>query len=611
MTWIKRQLSNQSQQLASSQECSVDFKRPTPENETLFQAFEWHIQSLPPPPNESHSSKSHYTRLCRVLPDLVDLGISSIWLPPGCKANNPQGNGYDCYDLWDLGEFDQKFARSTRWGSREELEDLFQQARGLRDGKGVQIIWDTILNHKTAGDSVEEDIWAVEVHGADRRVETCAPKKINAWLRYDFPGRARDGMKYSDFHWNSKHFNGTDWDQKAEKHAIYKLIDEPASCPKPEAKQQHSFRRLSRIPHKLVSTPPSKRPGKGWAEDVDDMYGNFDFLMFSNIDHSHPAVRTDLLNWADWMIWETGVDGFRLDAAKHYSSAFTKEWIDRVQIARKNRDLSPALIIGEVWSPDFRRIIKWLDAVGPNVFAYDSPLVYNFSRISEDVRTKSKNADLRTILQDTLLVKRPEAALTLVTNHDTQAGQSSFVPMDSGLKSLFYAFILLRHEGRPCVFWGDMYGTSGPFAEPPACSVTLPSSKEHRVSNSDARSLLPSLVLARKLFAYGPQNDYFDSMSCIGFTRAGTHDRPYGCVVVMSISPARNTKGKVSLAIKRMRAGQEGEIWVDLLGSGQQVEIDEKSEGLFTCQGGEVCVFVKKDAPGFEKFPVDFDHTQT
>jgi alpha-amylase len=71
---------------------------------------------------------------------------------------NRHGNGYDIYDLWDLGEFDQKGARSTKWGSMEELRTLIQAAKHLE----MEVIWDTVINHKTGGDSTEE-VWAVEV----------------------------------------------------------------------------------------------------------------------------------------------------------------------------------------------------------------------------------------------------------------------------------------------------------------------------------------------------------------------------------------------------------------------------------------------------------------
>lgn len=119
---------------------------PTPQNQTLLQAFEWHTPG------------DHWNRLAEVVQTLCDFGITSLWLPPGCKANSPQGNGYDCYDLWDLGEFDQKWTRATKWGSREELDEMMAKAKSL----GVKVIWDAVLNHKTAGDAKEE-CWAVEV----------------------------------------------------------------------------------------------------------------------------------------------------------------------------------------------------------------------------------------------------------------------------------------------------------------------------------------------------------------------------------------------------------------------------------------------------------------
>lgn len=132
--------------------------QPTPDNRTLFQTFEWHTPSQPPAPDQTHAPTSHYARLAQLIPSLAQLGVNSVWLPPGCKANSAQGNGYDCYDIWDLGEFDQKYARSTRWGSREELQDVMDTARR----EGVHCIWDAVLNHKTAGDATEET-WAVEV----------------------------------------------------------------------------------------------------------------------------------------------------------------------------------------------------------------------------------------------------------------------------------------------------------------------------------------------------------------------------------------------------------------------------------------------------------------
>lgn len=68
------------------------------------------------------------------------------------------GNGYDIYDLYDLGEFDQKGAVPTKWGTKRELEDLMCQAQNL----GIGVIWDAVLNHK-AGADYPEPFQAVKV----------------------------------------------------------------------------------------------------------------------------------------------------------------------------------------------------------------------------------------------------------------------------------------------------------------------------------------------------------------------------------------------------------------------------------------------------------------
>ncbi|KAI7217253.1 glycoside hydrolase family 13 protein [Hortaea werneckii] len=577
------------------------------ENELLLQTFEWHTPSQPPAPNETHSPNSHYARLTRIVPSLASLGVTGFWLPPGCKANEPSGagNGYDCYDIWDLGEFDQKFTRSVKWGSREELNDLLQAAKQ----QGVEIIWDSVLNHKTAGDGTEET-WAVEVDGEDRRVETCSPKKIEAWLKYDFPGRASAGMKYSKMRWRAEHFNGTDWDQSREHKAIYKLIDDPASFPKPGQESQQpansGMNRLARFAGK-ISGAPQTRPGKGWAEDVDDLHGNFDYLMFSNIDHRHPEVQQELKNWGEWMLNDTGVDGFRLDAVQHFSFNFSREWISHIQQVSQATRGKGAMVIGEVWTGEVWRILKWLDSLGQGAYAYDAPLLYNFSRISEDVRMGSPNADLRTIARDSLVEARPQSAVTIVTNHDTQPGQAVATPIMPELKTVFYAFTLLRQEGVPCVFWGDLYGIrAGPSPCPPACMV--PAS-----DGTGMRSLLPDLMLARRLFAYGPQKDYWDAMSCIGFTRQGSPDKAgSGCAVIMSIGEPidESAKENEQWTQKGMEIGQPGEIWVDILGepgSRAEVQIGDDGWGLFTCKEKSVGVFVRQDAAGVEKFPTGFN----
>ncbi len=103
-----------------------------------MQAFEWYVPA----------DHAHWRRLNAALPGLKSIGVDNIWIPPACKASSPEGNGYDVYDLYDLGEFDQKGSIRTKWGTKEELMDLI----GVGEKVGVGVYWDAVLNHKAAAD---------------------------------------------------------------------------------------------------------------------------------------------------------------------------------------------------------------------------------------------------------------------------------------------------------------------------------------------------------------------------------------------------------------------------------------------------------------------------
>lgn len=112
------------------------------ENTTFFQGFEWYLPS----------DGKHYQRLMRKLEGLQQLGVDQVWLPPGCKAGWQGSNGYDVYDAYDLGEFDQKGSRRTKFGDKQDLMDLSSYARKI----GVELCWDAILNHRSSADYTEK-----------------------------------------------------------------------------------------------------------------------------------------------------------------------------------------------------------------------------------------------------------------------------------------------------------------------------------------------------------------------------------------------------------------------------------------------------------------------
>lgn len=77
-------------------------------------------------------------------------GIDAIWLPPVSKAQNgPFSMGYDPFDYYDFGEYDQMGSIETRFGSRNELQSLINAAHNNQ----LSVIADIVLNHNSGGDS--------------------------------------------------------------------------------------------------------------------------------------------------------------------------------------------------------------------------------------------------------------------------------------------------------------------------------------------------------------------------------------------------------------------------------------------------------------------------
>ena len=64
---------------------------------------------------------------------LKKMGATAVWFPPATKgAQGKEDMGYAPYDLYDLGEFDQKGSVGTRYGTKDEyLKRLWEHYLSL------------------------------------------------------------------------------------------------------------------------------------------------------------------------------------------------------------------------------------------------------------------------------------------------------------------------------------------------------------------------------------------------------------------------------------------------------------------------------------------------
>lgn len=502
----------------------------TQQNQLILQGFEWNLIN----------DGKHWVRLKTLAKELKDMGITSIWIPPAYKGakgfslwRKEDGEyvdashdvGYGAYDLWDLGEFDQNGSVRTKYGTKEELIEAIQELKK----HGIEVIADIVMNHKIGNEEDWEFVEAVEVDSYNRNLVTSAPYTIKATTVFNFPNR---NDKYSDFKWNWTHFTGTDHD-----------VTYP---------NQYKLRRFK---------------DKNWNWEVDSQFGNFDYLLGADIDHSNPAVIEELTKWGKWFTDTLGLDGYRLDVVKHIRFEFMKNWLEEM---RKHTGKN-MFAVGEYPTSSIDDLLNYLYKTDYACKLFDFPLQRLFHEFSHHPRR-----DLRELQHAGFTNLYEEHSVTFVDNHDTQPAQAFDCYVERWFKPHAYAYILLREKGLPSVFWGDLFGVG-------ACS------RNQTPPLAPMKRELTTLMHARKKYAYGVQHDYFNNPNLVGWTREGLRDVVgSGLAVVMS----NDQSGLIKMYVGIHHAGK---TWINLMSNeNEEVVIDKHGFGYFCVFGRTVAVYVPK-----------------
>lgn len=362
----------------------------------MMQYFEWYL------PNDG----TLWKKIAENAHSLATVGITALWLPPAYKGEaGIHDVGYGVYDMYDLGEFDQKGTIRTKYGTKDE----YLMAIKALHKEGLQVYADVVLDHLMGADYTEQ-IQAYEENNKNR-LQILGEHTIEAWTGFNYPGR---NNKYSSFKWNHSHFDGVDYDERTKRSAVYNFVGTP------------------------------------WDTGVAAENANYDYLMGADICFSKPEVVEQLNIWGQWYLDFTQVDGFRLDAIKHIHNTFFLDWLTNL----RNSSTRELFAVGEYWTPDTRELLRYLDISKQCLSLFDVPLHFNFYNACK----QSGYFDMSKILDNTLMSIIPSHAVTFVENHDTQAGQALETCIESWFKPIAYAIILLRTQGYPCIFYGDYYG---------------------------------------------------------------------------------------------------------------------------------------------------------
>lgn len=435
-------------------------------NGVMMQFFHWY----------NPADGSLWNELKTKATDLANVGITAVWLPPAYKGlAGGYDVGYGVYDMYDLGEFDQKGSVRTKYGTKDEYIAAIEAAHSA----GIRIYADVVLNHKMGADG-EEEAEARPMSPDNRHQPIGDTQTVKVWTHFTFPGRQG---QYSDFEWHWWHFDAVDYNAYNEGEKAVYLFKE-----------------------------------KTFDSDVDLEKGAFDYLMGCDLDMGHPEVKAELDRWGEWVVDTTQIDGFRFDAVKHVKAGFFPEWLNH---CRQYSD-KPLFAVGEYWSDNIEALHHFVKVTGGNVMLFDAPLHYNFTVASN----AGRDFDLRQIFDDTLVQEQPALAVTLVDNHDSQPLQALESVVKSWFKPLAYALILLRRDGYPCIFYADYYGAH--------YKDKGRDGNEYEIWLDSHQWLIDKFLSARQTYAYGDQYEYFDHANTVGWTRLGDDQHPGGMAVVIS-----------------------------------------------------------------------------
>jgi alpha-amylase len=248
----------------------------------VLQGFWWDYWN-----NNYQNGWSNY--LSDLGPRLRNLGIDGVWIPPSIKNASTSSNGYSPFDQYDLGDKYQKASLKTRLGNKDELLRMV----GMLHANGMDVIQDVVFNHlDNAGSSNGSGGSDPAANNGDgntyknfRYVSYSRPATDESAT--DYLGRSgRWPKNWQNYHSNAGHVcNSGDW------------------C------------------------------AAWFGPDV--CYYSGAYGQSSNATHNPTQLsdhmRTGARNWFVWMKKQTGVDGFRLDAVKHFPQWATQDFLYNVK----------------------------------------------------------------------------------------------------------------------------------------------------------------------------------------------------------------------------------------------------------------------------------------
>lgn len=203
----------------------------------------------------------------------------------------------------------------------------------------------------------------------------------------------------------------------------------------------------------------SNESGNHWHQGNGGYYFGFFCDCMPDLNYANPGVTTEMLEVTRYWLKDIGVDGFRLDAAKHLieeggkleNTPATHEWFKDFYTFYKN-ERAEAYTVGEVYGAG---------AFIATTYEEQFDHVFNFelaSGIMNSVNGES-NTGITSAWKFTLSDITDGDYATFLTNHDQNRVMSVFNGNEE--KAKLAAVILLTSPGTPFIYYGEEIGMQG------------------------------------------------------------------------------------------------------------------------------------------------------
>ena len=436
----------------------------------VFQGFWWDFKN-----NNYPQGWANY--LIDLAPRLREMGITAIWVPVNIKNENPLSVGYSPFDHYDLGDKYQKSNLKTPFGDKDE----FLRMVAVMHANGIEVVQDIVLNHMDRAGSASGA-------GGQDPAATAFYNSISG-LPADPTGGAKT-FRYTSF-------GGPAQDESA---ADY-------------------LSRQGRWPKNWQNFYPNPSDRRFTGDDLtrttfgpDIAFNDGSVGQSSNATYNpvqaQTYMRTEARAWMTWMKKQTGIDGYRLDAVKHFPAAVAEDMLFNMQNnAGFASGTSEMLAVAE-WVGGKAEVDAYVDAVQDRAGTFDFAL-HGFSNTPGLVAMVYGQggydmSNLPSTQQD-----RRFRTFPFVNNHDTfrppgsangnyptnpngsqqrwTSGSELAPNIDPREPRLAAAYaVMMAMDGNPGIFFEDLFdvGTTGKrFTHKPNDTTNLP-------TKSDIRNLI-------------------------------------------------------------------------------------------------------------------------